>query len=309
MAVTHRSWGGSETLWRQFTALDLATLAYVGVATGAILFAFGGEGIPGWPWLLIAHALIAALVLLAPRARIAGPVGRFLGDWYPMVLLLGLYGEIGVLTLSAGFQNDLLIQRLETWVFGSQISYRWIRESPSAVLSWTLHACYLAYYPILYASPLGLWMVGRRDASRHTIFAVMATFYFCYIVFLFFPVAGPRYAFDGAHNVATDVWPARLAAWLLDRGDSWGAAFPSSHVAASVVATGMALRYWRPLGLVLLPFTAGLILAVVYGQFHYAVDALAGLMVAAVMLGIMQTAEAAEPQRLTVGDYGVEPWS
>jgi len=252
---------------------------------------------------------MAALVLLAPRARNAGRVGRFFGDWYPMVLLPALYGEIGVLTLSAGFQNDLLIQRLETWVFGSQISYRWIRESPSVLLSWILHACYLAYYPILYASPLGLWMVGRRDASRHTIFAVMATFYLCYIVFLFFPVAGPRYAFDGAHNIATDVWPARFAAWLLDRGDSWGAAFPSSHVAASVVATGMALRYWRPLGLVLLPFTAGLILAVVYGQFHYAVDALAGLMVAAVMLGIMQTAEAAEPQRLTVGDYGVEPWS
>ncbi len=276
MAVAHRRWGVSDTLWRDFTAIDLATAAYVVVATIVVLFAFRSEGIPGWPWLLTAHALMAALVLLAPRARNAGPVGRFFGDWYPMVLLPALYGEIGVLTLSAGFQNDLLIQRLETWVFGSQISYRWIRESPS---------------------------------SRHTIFAVMATFYLCYIVFLFFPVAGPRYAFDGAHNIATDVWPARFAAWLLDRGDSWGAAFPSSHVAASVVAAGMALRYWRPLGLLLLPFTAGLILAVVYGQFHYAVDALAGLMVAAVMLGIMQTAEAAEPQRLTVGDYGVEPWS
>src|SRR6185503_2069928 len=102
--------------------------------------------------------------------------------------------------------------------------------------------------------------------------------------------------FDGAHNAATEVGPARFAAWLLDRGDSWGAAFPSSHVAASVVATGMALRYWRALGLVLLPFTAGLILAVVYGQFHYAVDALAGLIVAALMLGVMQTAEAAEPR-------------
>jgi hypothetical protein len=32
----------------------------------------------------------------------------------------------------------------------------------------------------------------------------------------------------------------------------------------------MALRYWRPVGLVLMPFTIGLILAVVYGQFHYA---------------------------------------
>ena len=290
-----------KPLWREYSAVDIATGAYIAFATGALLLAFRGDGIPGWPWLLTAHTLILALVALAPRARNAGPFGRFMGDWYPMLLLPALYGEIGVLTLSAGFQNDLLIQRLESWVFGSQISYRWIRESPSVLLSWLLHACYLAYYPILYTSPLALWIGGRRDASRHTIFAVMATFYLCYIVFLFFPVAGPRYAFDGAHNVATEVWPARVAAWLLDHGDSWGAAFPSSHVAASVVATGMALRYWRPVGVALLPFTAGLILAVVYGQFHYAVDALVGFVVAALMLGIMQTAEAIEPQPVAQG--------
>jgi membrane-associated phospholipid phosphatase len=72
----------------------------------------------------------------------------------------------------------------------------------------------------------------------------------------------------------------------------------------------MALRYWRPVGLVLLPFTAGLILAVVYGQFHYAIDALAGLGLAAVMLGLMQTAEASEPlRRVTMEDYGVESGS
>ena len=306
MALSGWKWGGGAPLWRGFTAIDLATLAYVVIATGAVFVSFEGDDIPGWQWLLLAHALIVILVVLAPQARVAGPVGRFLGDWYPMLLLAALYGEIGVLTLDAGFQNDLLVQRLEAWVFGSQVSYRWIRESASPLLSWILHACYVAYYPILYASPLGLWIVGRRDASRHTIFAVMATFYLCYVVFLFFPVAGPRYAFDAAHNAATDVGPARFAAWLLDRGDSWGAAFPSSHVAASVVATGMALRYWRALGLILLPFTAGLILAVVYGQFHYAVDALAGFVVAALMLGIMQTAEAAEPLRVAVGDYGVE---
>ena len=57
----------------------------------------------------------------------------------------------------------------------------------------------------------------------------------------------------------------------------------------------MALRYWRTLGLILLPFTTGLIMAVVYGQFHYAVDSLSGLLVAALILGIMQTAEAEEP--------------
>jgi hypothetical protein len=312
MAVSGRNWADGGALWRGFTAIDLATAGYVVVATTAVLYgvAFHSEGVPGWQWLLVAHALLVALVLLAPKARLAGPVGRFLGDWYPMLLLAALYGEIGVLTLSAGFQNDLWIQRLETFVFGSEVSYRWIRESPNVLLSWLLHACYLAYYPILYASPLALWMSGRRDESRHTIFAVMATFYLCYIIFIFFPVAGPRYAFDAAHNAATEVWPARFASWLLDRGDSWGAAFPSSHVAASVVATGMALRYWRPVGLVLLPLTVGLTLAVVYGQFHYAVDALSGLVVAAVMLGLMQTAEASEPRRrLAVADYRVESGS
>src|SRR2546427_4991397 len=300
MAVTSRgrNWSVSESLWRGFTAIDLATGAYIAVAPGAVLLSFRGDGIPGWPWVLTAHALILALVLLAPRARNAGPVGRFLGDWYPMLLLPALYGEIGILTLSAGFQNDLLIQRLETWVFGSQISYRWIRESPNLVLSWVVHACYLAYYPILYTSPFALWMVGRRDASRHTIFAVMATFYLCYVAFLFFPVAGPRYAFDGAHNAATEVAPARFAAWLLDRGDSWGAAFPSSHLAASLVATGMALRHSRALGLVLLPFTTGLTRAVVYGQFPCPADGLAGLIVAAMLPGSVTPAEGGQARAI-----------
>ncbi|HYL20918.1 MAG TPA: phosphatase PAP2 family protein [Gemmatimonadales bacterium] len=293
------------TMWRRgvaqrFTAVDVVTLLYVVIATAAVL-AFSGADHAGWYWLLTAHALIVVLVLLAPAARRAGPLGRFVGDWYPMLLLGGLYAEVGVVNVDLGYQHDLLIQRLEQWVFGSQLSYRWIREMPNPLLSWLLHTCYLAYYAILYASPLGLWISGRRDAARRTIFAVMVTFYLCYVFFLFFPVAGPRYAFDLAHNVATEVWPARLAQWLLDRGDSWGAAFPSSHVAAAVVACVCALRYWRPLGLVLAPLTLGLVLSVVYGQFHYAVDAVAGLIVAFAVLAsqhVYGTAAAAAPAPL-----------
>jgi membrane-associated phospholipid phosphatase len=52
-----------------------------------------------------------------------------------------------------------------------------------------------------------------------------------------------------------------------------------------VVAAVCSLRYWRPLGLALAPLTVGLVVSVVYGQFHYAVDAVAGLVVAALVLG------------------------
>lgn len=277
-----------RALWDELTPVDCATLLYVAVATGALAQSFRDDDVPRWPWLVLAHVLMVGLVFLAPRARRRGGLGRFLGDWYPMLLLAGLYGEVGVLTVDAGFQNDGLIQRMETFLFGSEVAYRWIREMPVVWFSWFVHACYLSYFAILYASPAGLWATGRRDAARQTIFAVAVTFFICYVIFLFFPVAGPRYAFAAAHNAATDVGPARVARWLLDRGDSWGAAFPSSHVTASVVATGMAWRHWRPLGWLLVPFTAGLVLAVVYGQFHYAVDALSGLMLGAAMLGVMQ---------------------
>ncbi len=276
------TWG--QGVVHGLSAVDLVTLLYAAVATAAVL-AFSRSDHAGWNWLLTANALLAMLALIAPAARRAGLVGRFIGDWYPMVLLGGLYAEVGILNFDLGYQHDLLIQRLELWVFGSQLSYRWIREMPNPLLSWLLHGCYLAYYAILYGSPLGLWLSGRHEAARRTIFVVMVTFYGCYVVFLFFPVAGPRYAFELAHNAATDVWPARVAQWVLDRGDSWGAAFPSSHVAAAVVAAVCALRYWRPLGLALAPLTVGLVVSVVYGQFHYAVDAVAGLVVAALVLG------------------------
>src|SRR5438445_10317087 len=135
------------------------------------------------------------------------------------------------------------------------------------------------YVVILYGSPFGLWVSGRRDQARRTILALAVTFFLCYMVFLFFPVAGPRYAFDLPSNAAARVWPARAAQWVLDMGDSWGAAFPSSHVAGAVVATGMAVRYWRPLGLALLPVTAALVLGVVYDHFHYCADNSSGLVV------------------------------
>ena len=71
---------------------------------------------------------------------------------------------------------------------------------------------------------------------------------------------------------------------LLQGGSAWGTAFPSSHVAAALVASAAALRGSRPLGAVLLCASFLLALATVYCQFHYSVDALAGALLAAIVL-------------------------
>ena len=267
------------------TPLDRLTLAYVAVPTLALALSFRDGPIAGWPYLLLAQALTVACVLIAPRVRRAGRFGRIVGDFYPLLLLPALYSEIGIFTLHRGVVHDDLIQDLEWRLFGTQVSVDWIRAMPHAALSWVLHLSYLAYYPILATPPLVLWATGRRDAARATVLAVMTTFYLHYAVFIFFPVAGPRYFFPLADNAATAVWPARFAQQMLNGADSWGAAFPSSHVAASIVATGMAWAGWRTLGLALLLPTVGLTLGVVYGQFHYGVDAVTGLVAGFALLG------------------------
>ena len=242
------------------------------------------------PMFLIVQGLLAALALLMPAARRAGAVGRFVGDWYPLILVTALYTEIGLANLADGRAYDRIVLGWEQALFGFQPAREWIRWSPSVWISWVLHLGYLAYYPIIAGTPLALWISGRGAAMRRAVATLTATFYICYATFLVFPVVGPRLVFPAADNAATRTLIAQLTAGLLEHAAAWGAAFPSSHVAVSVAATVAALGEWRALGLVLVVPTILLTLGSVYGQFHYGIDALAGVGVGlAVALGARLT--------------------
>jgi membrane-associated phospholipid phosphatase len=100
-------------------------------------------------------------------------------------------------------------------------------------------------------------------------------------------VAGPYYQFPRPAPWFTNNLPARLAYQALASGSSYGAAFPSSHVAAALAATLAAARTSRRLGLILLLPTLLLTAGVVYCQMHYGVDALAGLAVGGLVTGVV----------------------
>jgi membrane-associated phospholipid phosphatase len=291
------------------TSVDGWTLGYAIVAVAAFVWRVPHERLPA---LLAIHALLVVLVLMMPRARRAGPVGRFLGDWYPLLIVTALYTEVGLVNLADGRAYDRMVLGWEQALFGFQPAREWIRSNPSTGLSWILYLGYLAYYPIIAAAPLALWATGQREAMRQALTTIMATFYVCYTIFLVFPVVGPRHVFAAADNVATQTMIAQFTARFIDHVAAWGAAFPSSHVAVSVAATAAALRQWRALGALLVVPTALLALGSVYGQFHYAVDVLAGLGVGlAVAAGIWLTSrrpsEAASEARGSTLDEPATP--
>ena len=272
--------------------VDLLLLGYLGIVS--LVAAERASRLPGCWWLLVAHGLFVVLLVLITRPGL-GPVGRAVREIYPLLLLVGLYSELDVLNGAGAVPvHDALVQRWELAVFGSQVSIEWWRTMPSRFWSTVLHGAYFAYYLIL-VSP-AFFFALRRDLEslRRYILVVMTTFVVCYLVFIFFPVAGPYYVFPRPDAWFLDNLFARTVYDTLATGSSYGAAFPSSHVAAAIAATLAAGRGSRTLGWILAVPTVLLSVAVVYCQMHYGVDAIAGLLTGAGVTAVVERLDPTE---------------
>ncbi len=245
-------------------------------------------------WLLVAHGLLLVLVFLAAAARRAArPRLSALAEWYPLVVLLAVYASIGLLNAPRellGHSYDPVVMHWEGRLLGATTLERWSGVPGPAVVNWGLGLSYLAFFPMVISAPLVLWLQGRHEHARRAIFGISLTFFTCYLLFLLFPVAGPAYVLGWPTAQPGDSLPVRLVRSLNDQGDSWGSAFPSSHVAASAAAMLLAMTSCRKLGSVLLPIALGILLAVVYFRVHYVLDAVAGLLIAVVAAWAVQRA-------------------
>ncbi len=262
--------------------VDRVVLGYVALASAVAVARLPGN--PAIGWVLLANGLIAALVWLINRPDL-GPAGAALADIYPLFVLLALYGSLDLLAGHGGVvTHDVTVQRWEAAIFGEQVSRAWWQRAPSRFWSTVMHGIYFSYYLVVPAGPLYFLWKGDRGSLRRTIFAEVVTFVSCYAVFMFFPVAGPYYEFARPAASFLDNGPARLVYGLLSGGSAYGAAFPSSHVAGMLTAAGVsAMGSWR-LGLILGIPSLLLTVGVVYTQMHYGVDALAGVLVAGVVI-------------------------
>ncbi|MBA3673112.1 MAG: phosphatase PAP2 family protein [Gemmatimonadaceae bacterium] len=261
-------------------AIGLAStiiLAFL-IATVAPLFALARADGPVLP--LAAHLFVLAIVSVARISR--GQSVRVVRDWVAPLCGPFLYLEMRWVVAGTGRPHmDALVAVWEEQLFPSDPSRTLASRYPVPWLSELLHAGYLAYYALVALPPLLLYLRGRRSAYAETVLALTLTYVACFVAFALFPVDGPRFLHGPAAAPAGMARSLVLA--LLEHGSSRGTAFPSSHVAATVVATLLALRLQPCTGRVMVPLSAALILGTVYGGFHYGVDALAGLVLGALM--------------------------
>ncbi len=262
---------------RGYTPLDLVTLSYFAVTS--VLLLIGRSRIPnGTSYLLLHLAVIGAILFLGLVPRRGNTLLMFLRDTYALWAIPFFYREVAVLNdLVWSKYFDATVLGWEQAIFGIYPSLFLRDWLPYRFLDEFLHFSYLAYY--LLVPILGFWLYlrGREELCRVFATSVMVTFFTCYLIFIFFPVAGPYYIFV-QDKTGTGIFPP-IVHRLLAGGASRGAAFPSSHVAGAITVFWMSVRFEKPISPLMGILSAGIFFGTVYGGFHYAIDALAGLAV------------------------------
>ena len=235
---------------------------------------------------VLLHLAAIGIVALACVNRLPSSVRH----WTPLALGPFLYIELRWLVTGAGQPHaDAIVATWERTMFPANPSATFAVEWHSVALSEVLHAAYLSYYALIFVPPALLWLKGRRTPFSQTLLALTVVYALCFTIYVWFPVDGPRFIHGPA---AAPHGPVRsIVVALLESGSSRGTALPSSHVAASVVASVCALRFQRPVGIVVTLLTAGICLGAVYGGYHYAIDIVAGLLTGAVALLLAHTSE------------------
>lgn len=273
---------------RFLSPIDLITAAYclwiVGyLAVGAAL----GRAIDAHVHLPAYLSVLTLVFLLAwaqrqlakgRRPRLAAALS-FIRGIYP-VLFFAYFFTSGYAVNRIVFADwlDPWFMRLDHKLFGYLPSMVWGVRWGGRFWQELFHFAYFCYYPMIAGLPVYLYFKNRKGFEE-LIFALTFVFYSCYFIYSLLPVIGGRYLPE-AMRLASAYREGpftRLMALIYNTSGHLGGAFPSSHIAISLVLTVAALRHVRPLGYLFCVISLFLSIATVHCHYHWFVDAVAGV--------------------------------
>lgn len=262
--------------------VDRLTLGYLAYSTALILIC--RSNIPRWQTLAPIHlglmAMIAGLALARDR-KIRGL--HTISYWYPTLLFLFFFEEIGLLVhaIFPGWFDEILI-RADYALFGVHPTV-WIEQYSSYWLNEYMQLVYTSYFLLTIGFGFALWRRGRRKEFEIFLASTCAAYFLCYVIFVWFPIESPYHTLRELQQVELAGGPfTAFINWLERHGRVHGGAFPSAHVAGSVVTLISACRFEKRSAVWVTPLVLSICLATVYGRYHYAMDVFAGAAAAAI---------------------------
>ncbi len=254
-------------------------------------------------WLFIKDPLFWFLMLLMPLVlilitedrvgnhyNIRRTVGRFvqglmtfLRDFMPYLICLVIYLNLAdKVSLANPNDMDRTLIAIDQALFGVQIS-QWLEQLSNVWLDEWMYFTYqiFGWYPLTLSA--FFLARGQRQPFRNLLLAYVMASFIGYLGYVTVPAVGPRYYLEYTVDLrgrffASVEWAMKNSLYVPRD------CFPSLHTANTLVCLGMAFRYRRGLFWCYLPFGLSTIAATVYLRYHYAIDLVAGALLAALVL-------------------------
>lgn len=211
--------------------------------------------------------------------------GRAVGDWLPCLLMLIVYWQAGRF---AGPSNE----KLQSWLLefdrrrlGTLLD-GWAHKWNSTWIGSYFELAYLLCYALI---PFGvgvLYWANRRGAINQYWEVVLPASYLCYVLVPFTQTLPPRLLpCAGAALPKQKIRSVNL--FILRHASIQLNTFPSAHVASTVGASLVLMRYAPAAGIVSLVVALSIATGAVVGRYHYALDVILGTMLPVCIAGFL----------------------
>ena len=238
---------------------------------------------------VMVRAVINVVLIIAGVAVFSGRSGfgflKVVRNWAPIVFFLFAYENLGDLVRFINPHDaDPVLKRIDEMLFLGVNPTLWLEGHIHPVFSEIMHICYVNYYPFLPVIGLVLYLGGDYHRYRNAMTSVVLGFYLGYIGYMLVPTVGPRFYMADQFTVSVDgisAYSATMTDFMNRMESTRRDCFPSLHTAITVIVTTYAWKYRRWLFWLMLPFCLGIIMATMYLRYHYVIDVIAGLALAA----------------------------
>ena len=238
--------------------------------------------IDGFAYHLTFNLSVILLVLLLSLYQKRSYSIHLVHLWYPVFIYGLLYNQTGLINrvIIPHFLDDFFLN-LDIRIFGEFPGFFLHGGYGSGFWDEFFHVFYFSYYVAIPVTGLFLY---RRDEKLFTtyIFQLSFLFYLCFLIYILLPVEGPlklrmdHYRETGLFRTIVD--------FIYAKGENPGAAFPSSHVAATTLVAWWGSKHFPKFRVCYWGIVLFLSIATVYCMFHYAVDVFAGILLAILLI-------------------------
>lgn len=266
--------------------VDILFILYNALVSMLILIRL--NHIPYWYIHIVIHLLLILIPVLYSRMEpdvSKSKISNFFRHWYPYLFFGLFYEEIG--WINTGYVRVFLDDFFAQWdysLFGFHPSLEFMKAVPNRLFSEYMYFAYFFYLILLWLVGMVFWVKKDLKNFYSITFTTSLVYYFFYTVFVFLPVAGPRFFFPGTFDVDfKGYFFAPLMQNIMGNVEIKGAAFPSSHCGIACIAALYAYKVKKYFGVIITIIAASLWTGTVYGRFHYVVDVIYGVGLAIIM--------------------------